>query len=213
MALNNYANLKSSIANWLGRSDLTNEITDFVAIAEQDFNSKLANSGYNKMINLATISADAETEALPSGFLGINSIYVDSSIKRTLSYITPQAAFSANLGSKNGMPLSYTIIGNNIHFYPIPDSTYSVKMYYYKQFDTLVNDTDTNDVLTNHPDIYLFGSLYFANTFIRGIDPQITAEWLNYYNNALERSVTLNSKHKYNQDAPLQIRSSVSAGI
>ena len=29
MALNNYANLKSSIANWLGRSDLTNEITDF----------------------------------------------------------------------------------------------------------------------------------------------------------------------------------------
>ena len=33
-------------------SDLTNEITDFIALAEQDFNSKLANTGYNKMINL-----------------------------------------------------------------------------------------------------------------------------------------------------------------
>ena len=110
MALNNYANLKSSIANWLGRSDLTNEISDFVKLCEQDYNAKLVNNGYSKMINLATISADAETEALPSGFLGINSIYVDSSIKRTLSYITPQAAFSANLGSKNGMPLSLSLI-------------------------------------------------------------------------------------------------------
>ena len=36
MALNNYANLKSSIANWLGRSDLTNELSDFVSLAEQD---------------------------------------------------------------------------------------------------------------------------------------------------------------------------------
>ena len=33
-------------------SDLTNEITDFIALAEQDFNSKLANTGYNKMINI-----------------------------------------------------------------------------------------------------------------------------------------------------------------
>ena len=213
MALNNYANLKSSIANWLGRSDLTNEINDFVKLAEQDFNAKLVHNGYSKMINVATISADAESEALPSGFLGVNGIYVDNSLRQPLSYITPQLAFSSNVGSRNGMPISYTIIGDNIHFYPMPDTTYNIKLYYYKQFDPLQSDSDTNDILTNHPDIYLFGSLYFANTFIRGIDPQITGEWLNYYNNALERSVTLNSKHKFSQDAPLQIRSTTNTEV
>ena len=85
MALNNFANLKSSIANWLGRSDLTNEITDFVALAEQDFNSKLANSGYNKMINLATLSVNDEIESLPSGFLGVASIYIDGSKKKFIA--------------------------------------------------------------------------------------------------------------------------------
>ena len=140
MALNNFANLKSSIANWLGRSDLTNEITDFIALAEQDFNSKLANTGYNKMINLETLSVNNEIEALPTGFLGVLSIYIDSNKKNSLQYVTPETAFSMYGGSLVGQPEVYTIIGDNIHFYPMPDSTYSVKMYYYKKFDVLAND-------------------------------------------------------------------------
>ena len=36
-------------------------------------------------------------------------------------------------------------------------------------------------------------------------------EWLNYYNNALERAVTLNQKDKYNQDTPLIMRASISS--
>jgi len=42
MALATYANLKTSIANWLNRTDLTTEIAeDFIVLAEKDFNSKL----------------------------------------------------------------------------------------------------------------------------------------------------------------------------
>ena len=64
----------------------------------------------------------------------------------------------------------------------------------------------TNDILQNHSDCYLFGALYFANTFIRGIDPNIVKEWLNFYNNAVERVVSLNDTSKYNQDVPLIMR-------
>ena len=41
MALNSYSTLKTSIANWLNRSDLTTEIEDFIVLTEKDFNSKL----------------------------------------------------------------------------------------------------------------------------------------------------------------------------
>ena len=209
MALNNYANLKSSIANWLGRTDLTNEISDFVKLAEQDFNHKLANNGYNKMINLETITANAETTNLPSGFLGVASIYLDNNKKYPLQYVTPEQAFNMYGSSVTGQPEVYTIISGKMHFYPMPDSSYTIKLYYYKTFDPLVSDADTNDVLTNHSDVYLFGSLYFAHSFIRGIDPQIIQEWLSFYNNGVERVVSANNKNKYNQDAPLMVRSVV----
>ena len=40
MALTTYTELKSSIANWLNRDDLTTEIAgDFIALAESDFNA------------------------------------------------------------------------------------------------------------------------------------------------------------------------------
>ena len=41
MALSNYTELKTAIANWLNRSDLTSEISDdFIKLTEADFNSK-----------------------------------------------------------------------------------------------------------------------------------------------------------------------------
>jgi SAM-dependent MidA family methyltransferase len=67
MALSNYTNLKTSIANWLNRSDLTSEIADdFIVLAEADFNSKLR---IRKMITQSTFTIDSETESLPTGFL------------------------------------------------------------------------------------------------------------------------------------------------
>ena len=42
MALATYSDLKTSLANWLNRTDLTSEISgDFIVLAEKDFNSKL----------------------------------------------------------------------------------------------------------------------------------------------------------------------------
>ena len=41
MALTTFSGLKSSIADWLNRSDLTTQIADFIALTEADFNAKL----------------------------------------------------------------------------------------------------------------------------------------------------------------------------
>ena len=41
MALDNYSNLQTAIANFLARDDLTTEIVDFIALTEADFNRRL----------------------------------------------------------------------------------------------------------------------------------------------------------------------------
>ena len=72
MALATYANLKTSIANWLNRSDLTTEIADdFIKLAEADFNSKLR---VRKMITQSSFTIDSETEAVPTGFLSTSAL-------------------------------------------------------------------------------------------------------------------------------------------
>ena len=73
MALATYSDLKTSIANWLNRSDLTTEIAnDFIVLAEADFNSKLR---VRKMNTSTSITIDSETESMPSDFLSKRFFY------------------------------------------------------------------------------------------------------------------------------------------
>ena len=88
MALNSYSALKTSIANWLNRSDLTTEIEDFIVLAEKDFNSKLR---IRQMVSTdSSFSINAETVALPTGFLQVRDFFIiDGGSKHSLQYITP----------------------------------------------------------------------------------------------------------------------------
>ena len=86
MALDNYSNLQTSIANWLARDDLTVEIPDFIALCEAEFNRELR---IRSMETTETVTIDAEQEALPTGFLGVRSFFLNNNGKTKLTYISP----------------------------------------------------------------------------------------------------------------------------
>jgi hypothetical protein len=207
MALNTYSALKTSIANWLNRSDLTSEISgDFIVLAEKDFNSKLR---IRKMITETTITVDAETEALPSGFLQVRDFYIlNGGTKYALKYITPAQMDQIKGSSMTGQPSTYTILGDNFRFSPVADSTYTAYLNYYKEFDPLSDSNTSNYILTNHPAIYLYGSLYHAANFLGGIEPSQAAQWEKMYQTALERLERNDREDQYG-NAPLQQRSDV----
>ena len=67
MALSTYTELKSSIANWLNRSDLTTEIQDdFIELTEADFNAKLR---IRQMEQNDDVTINAEIVTVPTGFI------------------------------------------------------------------------------------------------------------------------------------------------
>ena len=205
MALTNYTTLKASIANWLNRSDLTDEIADdFIVLTEADFNSKLR---VRKMIAQSTITIDSETESIPTDFLQVRDFYILSgSTKYPLRYMTPSQMDQTKGTSTTGIPQAYTILGDTFRFMPKPDATYTGYVNYYKKFTALSDSNTTNFILTNHPAIYLYGSLFHAANFLGGYNPQQVQTWQQMYATALER-LELNDREDQFSGSPLQIRS------
>ena len=208
MALSNYTELKSAIANWLNRSDLTDEISDdFIKLVESEYNAKLR---VKAMLNSKTdYSITAETVAVPTGFLQVRDFYITSGAEKySLTYMSPTQMDQVKGGSTSGRPTVYTILGDNFRFAPSPDATYTATLNYYKAIDALSGSTATNYILTNHPGVYLYGSLYHAANFLGGIEPSKLQNWLQLYQTGLER-IERNDKEDQWSGSPLQTRSDV----
>ena len=204
MALTSYSTLKTAVANWLNRSDLTDEIADdFIILTEADLNSKLR---IRKMITQSSITIDSETESLPTGFLQVRNFYILSGgTKHSLRYVSPSHMDQLRGTSTSGTPEVYTILGDTFRFSPKPDSSYTGYINYYKKFDALSVTNTSNFILTDHPAIYLYGSLYHAANFLGGIDPGQVQQWQQMYATAMER-LERNDREDQYSGSPLQVR-------
>ena len=165
MAINTYSTLQTAVANWLDRSDLTDRVPEFIALAEATFNRVLRLRAMETTVADTTPSGSKE-DALPTGYLQMREIHLTTSPVVSLAYITPEIMYRIRAGSTSGKPNSYTIVGDNILFGPTPDGAYDYSMTYYKSFDALADDTQTNWLVLNAPDLYLYGTLLQAEPFL-----------------------------------------------
>jgi len=214
MALSTYAELKTSIANWLNRADLTSEIADdFIKLTEADFNAKLR---IRQMEQIDTVTINAETVTVPTGFISVRSFYILSGNKYPLEYLTPSNLFETRGGSRTGRPRAYTIEADNeteqFRFGPSPDTSYTGYLSYYKAFNALSDSNTSNYILNSHPNIYLYGSLYHAANFLGGMDPDQKQNWLQMYIAAMERCENNDKQDSYG-GAPVTQRTDVQTDL
>ena len=166
MAISNYSELQTAVANWLDRDDLAARIPEFIALCEARFNRSLRIRAMETLdISVDTVSGTS-TVALPTGYVQMRDISLITSPITQLQYLTPEIMNRLNAGSFTGKPETYTIIANNILFGPTPDAVYDISMLYYKTFDALTDAAPTNWVITNAPDVYLYGALLEAEPFL-----------------------------------------------
>lgn len=157
-----YATLKSDIAGWLLRDDLTAAIPSFVRLAEASIRRDLR---IRQMLRTYTLTLSAQSQQLPEDFMEMERIILDSTVWN-LSYLPPPALFSNPAYTDGGNPMYYTIEGD--YLITAPDATGSdVLLCYYKAYSSLTNDSDTNWLLTNAYDVYLYGSLSHAAPYIK----------------------------------------------
>ena len=183
MAISTYSELQTAVANWLDRDDLTARIPEFIALAEARFNRILRLRSMEAKYTANTVAGQRNL-ALPANYIQMRNFQVNSNPLTTLSYVTPEIYDRLWGGSTSGTPKFYTILANEVSFGPIPASVMQVEMLFYKKFDNLSVTTTTNLLLTDAPDIYLYGSMLEAEPFI------MNDERVPLWATALERAVT-----------------------
>ena len=183
MAISNYTELQTAVANWLDRDDLTARIPEFIALAEARFNRVLRLRSMETKQTASTAAAQ-RNYALPTNYIQMRNFQLNTNPLTTLSYVTPEIYDRLWGGSTGGIPKFYTILADEISLGPIPGSVITMEMLFYKKFDNLSGSVATNWLITNAPDIYLYGTMLEAEPFI------MNDERVQLWAAALERGVS-----------------------
>ena len=199
MAISNYSELKAAIADWLNRSDLTDSIPDFIVLAETRHKRDFKIRRMETRVTASTV-ADSEFYSLPDNYVAMRNIQLNTDPKTPLEYLTPEQMDRIHAGSSKGKPKAYSIIGNNIQLRPIPDSVYQIEILYFKHFTALSDSNTTNDMLTHHPDAYLYGALVEAEPYLQN-DKRIQV-WSAYYDRTKNDIISSNERDRHSGVAP-----------
>lgn len=184
MALATYSDLKTSVANYLGRSDLTSQIPDFITLAELRLSRDIRTRRMLKTAT-ATMTVSDSTVGLPTDFIGIRDVYIQGSPRTVLSYLSPSAFSTNSRADEVGKPVFYTLRSNEFEFAPSPDSAYTVQMLYYFKPTVLSDSNTSNEFLANYPDALLYGTLLEAEPYLMN-DARMQT-WANMYNQSVGR--------------------------
>ena len=185
MAIATYSDLKSTVADWLNRQDLTAVIPSFITLAEAQFNRDERLRVKDSMVR-ATASFDQQYEALPGNYLEMANLQINNVTPfQKMQFLTySQMDEYKNSFNTNGVPKYYTIVGNQLELLPIPGDTYTAEMVYYAKIASLSDSNTTNWLLAKHPDIYLYGALIQSAPYLK--DDERVATWMSLYERMLE---------------------------
>jgi hypothetical protein len=186
MALTTYTELKTSLADWLNRSDLTSVIPDFISLAEAQMERQLRTRQMIVRAN-ASFAAAAEYGTVPDDFLETKSIKLNTNPITNLQFQTIDAmdSLSNTTYLSSGKPLYFSVVGNQFRLLPIPDGAYTAELVYYAKLTKLSSTVATNFLLTQAPDVYLYGSLLQAAPYLQD-DARISV-WSSLYAAGLEQ--------------------------
>lgn len=191
MSLASYADLLAQVAGWIGRSDLTANIPDFVTIFERVANRRLRVRQMEAVLSFTTLGGRAP---LPADYLAWRRMTWRGNTSVDMRYLTPSGLRIQSPMFVAGIPSRFTIEPDTIVTADEDDisvddddiiSTWQIvtadtddsdsafAFHYYRKIPALSGGL--NWLMNEHPDAYLYGSLVEAYGFQK--DVQNMALW------------------------------------
>lgn len=169
MAIATYSDLQAAVIEWLHRDGDTAfaaRVPDFISMCEARANGHLKSRQMEARTTLTCIAGTAFV-ALPTDMLEMRRLTVSSTNPtQTLKYVTPDELTHDYAYTYSGVPYVFSVIGSNAQLAPTPDQAYSLELTYMQKVPALATNS-TNWLLTSYPDVYLYGTLIQAVTYVQ----------------------------------------------
>ncbi len=176
-----WGQLKTDVDSWLARDDIgagaSANINAITRIAEANIARDIRVMAQERN---TTLSAAARQTAAPSDFLEARFLGVDNNNQPRIEYMTPEVIRKEQAWRSGTIISFYTIeaeIGgaaftdDGVFFTWAPagnaTTPTSVELGYWARWPAFANDPDTNWLLANHYDIYLWAMLHASAIFLQ----------------------------------------------
>lgn len=164
MALSTYAELQAAVATFLVRGDQTATIPMLITLCESKLNRELRKRQAEVDASLVGV-VGSRFIALPSNYdEALNLWYVDTAGRYPVERFIDPALLRTWTAA--GRPFQWTIDGSNVAFERPCDQAYTFTLRMLGKYG-LSDSAPTNDLLTDYPDAYLFGTLAEAGPLLR----------------------------------------------
>ena len=190
VSIANYGQLKAAIADFLNRDDLTAAIPTFIRLGEAEINRNLR---HWRMEKRATALFNEPQEVLPDDWLETIRLELDGA--GPLRQVGQQdMALLQSTQDDTGNPRFFCHSAGLLEFWPAPTaSTGTGRLIYFAKSPAMIEDTDTNWMLIEAPDVMLYAALVHSAPYLKD-DPRVMvwqgmyAEILNSMNTESDRA-------------------------
>lgn len=185
MALNTYTALKTSIADFLNRDDLTSVIPDFIALAEAQINRDVRHWKMEARSSGQQSSGD-EYMQVPADWIETIRLHLTGTGTTVVNLVSRDAMADKRAANEDatGTPRMYTHADGQFQLYPTPSVDTDFELLYYQKIPSLSSNAD-NWLLLEAPDVYLYGSLVHSAPYLA--EDQRVAVWAQMYSAAVAR--------------------------
>jgi len=201
MPITTYSELKTSVADFLNRDDLTSVIPNFIALAEAQMEREVR---HYKMEKRSTAEIDTRFSELPNDLLEPIRFHLEEqSTRMELISLSEMLDWREDSKDAVGRPSYYALTGNALEVFPTPDGTYNGELLYYSQIDKLSDSNTSNWILASHPDAYLYGALLQSAPYLK--DDARMQVWSMLYAGAIS-SINTQSKRAKSGGSGLRLK-------
>lgn len=193
-----FSDVQSNIADYLNRTDLTNQIKTAInrAIASYSTHDFWFTQATGTFVTVASQESYGTSDGIPSDLREITYMKLTSGnsffpIKmRNIQFIQDNNPTTTSIGQ----PTYFAFWANKIYFTTIPDAVYTITLFYRKNYTALVNAGDSNDftTVTEALDLIEAKALWWLNTYIIR-DPVGAEENLEMESSALAKLDTISN--------------------
>ena len=186
MALTTYDELKASIADFINSDDLTTVIPDFNTLAEAQINRDVR---HWRMEARACCQQDADDEyiQIPSDWLETIRLHITDNTTSVVNLISRDAMADKRQKAldASGTPIYYTHADAQFQLYPTASAETNFELLYYQKTTALSGSNADNWLLTEAPDVYLYGALIHSAPYLA--EDERVAIWAQMYSAAVAR--------------------------